>query len=111
MSGGHYEYAYAKIEYLADDIKKEFARDGKYMGEDWSCPSAGFSRDRPMIEKNYFDDATPEQRKILLKEIRSLIKDLYQCSKRAKALEWFMSSDTGIESYIEELNEIYKKKK
>ena len=107
MSGGHYDYKYFRINELSDEIEKDFLKDGKYKTEDWSADYI-YGR-RPMIEADYFHGATPEQREYLLKEIKSLIKDLHICADRAKELEWFMSGDTGIESYIQRLKEIYKK--
>ena len=108
MSGGHYEYMYFKVSELADYIENDFVNDGKYMDEDWSLtPKTGMYFDkRPMVECDRLEDATKEERKIILKEIKSLIIDLKKCSKRAKELEWFMSGDTGATSYLERLKNI-----
>ena len=103
MPGGHYDYSYSTIELLADNIEGEFVYDGKYLTEDWSIPynQAG---DRPMIEEDRLFDATEEQKPIILKEIKNLVKDLKDCAKRAKELEWYLSGDTGASDYIENLN-------
>lgn len=103
MSGGHYDYKHFRVEDLADDIEREFINDGKYMDEDWSAPVEGFSKKRPMIEKDRLEDATEEQKVIILKEINSLVEDLRKCASRAKELEWYMSGDTGADSYLERL--------
>jgi len=104
MSGGHYDYKYFRVAELADDIEREFINDGKYQDTDYDIveefPNYG---ERPTKEYDRLGDATPEQRKIILAEIRQLVADLKQCSFRAKALEWYMSGDTGAESYLEQL--------
>jgi len=100
MSGGHYDYKYSQIEYLAEEIEREFENDGKYMGEDWSVEWFGKT---PMKEYDYFDGATPEQKEEILREIKSLTETLKNVAFRAKELEWFMSGDTGFESYLKRL--------
>ena len=41
MSGGHYDYKYFQVAELADNIEREFLKDGKYEGEDW-CAKPDF---------------------------------------------------------------------
>lgn len=106
MSGGHYEYQYSRIDDLADNIEGDFLNDGKYTDTDWSAEPKGHSYERPTKEHDRIGDATPEQRPIILAEIKSLITDLKKCAKRAKELEWYMSGDTGADSYLERLKEI-----
>lgn len=102
MSGGHYDYKYYKLEELADDIERDFIKDGKYLSEDYSSDSYPRSK----VEYDYLENATVEQRAIILTEIHNLIIDLRTCGRRAKELEWFMSGDTGENSYLERLNKI-----
>jgi len=106
MSGGHYDYIYFKLDELADFIEKDFVNDGKYMTEDWSADYNSYFEERPTIEQDRLFDANIEQKQIILNEVKSLIKDLKTCAKRAKELEWFMSGDTGPESYLERLQKI-----
>jgi hypothetical protein len=108
MSGGHYEYKYHVIDDLAEEIDREFENDGKYMSEDWSTERLG--REIPMIENDHLDGATPEQKEEILSEIKSLVSTLKDAAFRAKELEWFMSGDTGFESYLRRLNK-YKTEK
>ena len=108
MGGGHYEYKYHTIDDLAEEIDREFENDGKYMSEDWSAERLG--REIPMIEKDHFNGATPEQKEEILNEIKSLVSTLKDVAFRAKELEWFMSGDTGFESYLNRLNK-YKTQK
>ena len=67
-------------------------------------------REIPMIEKDHFNGATPEQKEEILNEIKSLVSTLKDVAFRAKELEWFMSGDTGFESYLNRLNK-YKTQK
>lgn len=101
MSGGAYNHLYHRLDELADEIECDFIEDGKYkvdVSERWSLEDDGV-RDR-------IGDATEEQRPIILKEIKSLIQDLRDCSKRAKEIEWYMSGDTGADSYLERLKNL-----
>jgi hypothetical protein len=100
MSGGAYSYKYYRLDELADDIERDFLNDGKYESEPYSWDeSDDGSRDR-------IADATEEQRPIILKEVKSLIQDLRDCSKRAKEIEWYMSGDTGADSYLRRLENL-----
>lgn len=96
MSGGHYQYKYYYIQELADDIEREFANNGKYMAPDWSRPNPEAHK----IEYDHLEGANDKQRKQTLTEVKSLITDLRNCAKRAKDFEWFMSGDTGVETYL-----------
>lgn len=89
MSGGHYDYKYFEIEQLAFDIENDFENDGKRKDE--------------YTEWDMLSDTTSEEKNIILKEIKSLVKDLKNVAVRVKALDWFMSGDTGPTSYLEEL--------
>ena len=108
MSGGHYNYKYHQIDDLAEEIEREFENDGKYMTEDWSAEVRYGTRQ--MKEADHLDGATPEQKEEILSEINSLVATLKDAAFRAKELEWFMSGDTGFESYLRRINE-YKTQK
>lgn len=86
MSGGHYQYKYRVLEELSDEIECDFAND------------------------NYdtFIRQNPYKGLVLKDEVVDLIKDLRSVAKRAKELEWFMSGDTGVDSYFEGLKELRK---
>ena len=106
MSGGHFDYQYYRIEKLADNIEREFINDGKYIGDDWEDDRPYYSKPRKEIEYDRLEDASPEERELILTEIRLLIPLLRNCSKRAKELEWYLSGDTAATSYLERLKEI-----
>jgi len=105
MSGGHYDYTYFKISHLAEQIEREFENDGKYMVEDFSV-SNSFTYETPMKEEDHFKGATEEQKAQILSEIRSLVNDLKKVADRARELEFFMSGDTGFESYLKRVKKI-----
>ena len=102
MSGGNYNFSFYTLEELADEIERDFINDGKHQTEDWSIQYTGFDSNwkRPMVEADYLESATKEERKIILKEIKSLVKDLKRVSKRARELDLLMSGDTGPTSYL-----------
>jgi len=87
MSDGHYDYKYNRLNDLADDIERDFLHDDR--------------REEGTEHYDYLSDATNEQKIIILKEVKKLIKDLRRCAGRAKALEWYTSGDFGAEAYVE----------
>ncbi len=93
MSGGYYDYAYFKLEQLADEIEKDFLNDGKSISE------------YDNSEYDHLNDATEEERPIILNEIKNLVIDLHKCSKRARHLEWLMSGDDSPSDYLEVMKE------
>lgn len=107
MSGNNYEFSFYTLEELADEIERDFINDGKFQTEDWSVQYTGFDINwkRPMIEADRLEGATKEERKIILKEIKSLVQDLKKVSKRARELDLLMSGDTGPTSYLKRLKE------
>lgn len=87
MSGGHYDYQYSKINNLADEIESEFI--------DYE----------QTVKKNdgydIFEGVTDKQKNDALLKIYKLIYDLRNCANRARNLEWFMSNDSSIESFLD----------
>jgi hypothetical protein len=92
MSGGHYDYQYNRLNDLADEIEHDFINDGVQYKNDGDH------------EYDMLSDATKEESEVILAEVRSLILDLRNCAIRAKELEWFLSSDTGVGTYMKRLN-------
>ena len=103
MSGGHYDYQYQRLYYLADEIDGEFVNDGIYKDTDYDHKPG----QHPAPEKEYdrLGNATPEERVLILAEIRALIADLKSCGARAKELEWYMSGNTGPTTYLERIKQ------
>lgn len=98
MSGGHYNYQYHALGNLADDIERDFVNGGTYT------PEYNYSLDGN--EKgDLIGDANEHQRPVILQEVRKLIADLRACGERARELEWYLSGDTGADSYLKRLYE------
>ena len=54
---------------------------------------------------SFCSGVAPEQKEEILMEIKSLVATLKDVAFRSKELEWFMSGDTGFDSYLRRLNE------
>lgn len=81
MSGGHYDYDYFKIDCLIDKIQTDLDNNFTFgKNTDW--------------EGNYVDDLIEKDKKLFIKKVKKLIKNLKKCSDKAKDLEWFLSGDT-----------------
>lgn len=100
MSADHYDIKCYQLEMLADEIEKDFENDGKYKGEQYTDRYTKIE-----VEYDRLDDATKAERKIILKEVRSLIVDLRKCAIRIRELDYLMSGDNGAKSYLENLKE------
>ena len=59
-----------------------------------------------MVEFDRLGEANDEERIIILNEVRQLIKDLRTTSERVKYLDYFLSSDWGVENYLYKLNKL-----
>jgi hypothetical protein len=103
MSGGHYNYLYHQLNNLADNIESDFINNGIYTSEDYSYDNKSLNNQIPLKIFDRLEDASTQQKVIILKEIRTLINDLRNCSNRAKELEWYMSGDTGADTYLQRL--------
>ena len=90
MSGGALDYTYQDVFMLADTIEEKMKAD-EIFGEDIGIMPAS------------------KQRKVT-REIQQLIADLRLAGLRAKSLEWYMSGDTGIESYLEDIEKFRNSK-
>lgn len=89
MSGGTFDYKYQHLQHLADEIENELERN--FGG--------------------YIDDEKEDFKTLLKFECDALIRDLTMDSKRAKELEWYLSGDTGAETYLNRLKKIYSESK
>ena len=80
MSGGHYNYAYFKIQTLAEEILSDI--ESTKDGEGWQVLS--------------------DEVKVAM---RKLVTELEAVAKKAKSLEWFLSGDYGEEDFLKEMLE------
>lgn len=79
MSGGYYTYAYFKIRELAENIQEDLEKEKK---ED--------------EDNNLSEEVKAGMSKLIL--------ELDDVADKVKALEWFMSGDTGEEDFLREMN-------
>jgi hypothetical protein len=99
MSGGHYDYTWFKIETLADEIRNDL--DKAVEPEEFERGSSGFEYS---INGGLIESIGPESKARPI--VQKIMKDLYKLAKEAKEVEWLMSGDTGVESFLERYNEI-----
>jgi len=106
MSGGDLNYEYFRLEQLAENIDEKYIKtDWTYEEYDWLQPES-ITGNRPLLTIDILEGATPEQRAAIKKEVIELVETLRKTAKRAKELEWFVSGDNGIETYLNNLKEI-----
>lgn len=103
MSGGSLEYVYSRINQAVEQIKTELE---KLRDERIEQVHPYYLREYP--DKPYL--ASPE----LLKQeverrIKEAVKTLERASVLAHAVEWYMSGDTGYESFCTGLDEELEK--
>jgi hypothetical protein len=94
MSGGHYEYTWFKIETLADEIRNDL--DKANEPEEFEN---GYTTNGYLIE-----NLGPESPARPIAE--KIMKDLYRLAKETKELEWLLSGDTGVETFLERYKQI-----
>jgi hypothetical protein len=98
MSGGHYDYTWFKIETLADEIRNDL---DKAMQPEEFEKGMSYSLNGHLIEVIGPSSAA---RQI----VERIMKDLYKLAKESKEVEWLLSGDTGVESFLERYNKIQK---
>lgn len=80
MSGGHFDYNQYRISDIADQIEHDLSRIGK---------------------KNDYGD-TVEIPDYISSKMFETITILRKCEKMVHAIDWYMSGDTGDDSFMEE---------
>lgn len=80
MSGGHFDYNQYRLDDIADQIERDLNRRGKVT--DWGTTF--------VIPKD-----------IANKMVETIVM-LRKCGKMVHAIDWFMSGDTGDDSFREE---------
>jgi hypothetical protein len=101
MSGGHYDYTWFKIESLADEIRNDL--DKANEPEEFEKGSSGFEYS---LNGHLIEAIGPhsEARPI----VERIMKNLYRLAKEAKEVEWLLSGDTSVESFLERYNKIQR---
>ena len=101
MSGGRYEYTWFKIETLADEIRNDL--DKAMEPEQFETGSSGFTYS---INGHLIEPLGPNS--LARPRVERIMKDLYRLAKEAKEVEWLLSGDTGVDTFIQRHNEIQK---
>lgn len=89
MSGGHYDYKYFQVELLADEIQNDI--DGGFTSKSANLDGSDYDK---------IGDCTPDQKLIILNFSQQLADNLKEYARLAKELEWYLSGDTGIETFL-----------
>jgi len=92
MSGGHFEYEDQKIDYVLDQLKRDFNRAKNPKEDEWGY-TFGFD------EKKTF------------KAVQNMIKIGKIYEKMLHAYDWFISADTCEETFLKQYKKINKKMK
>ena len=79
MSGGHYDYAYCKMNMFADDLEL-----------DVECNGGEYTTLSPEVKELFTD----------------LVEMTRHCAKLAREAEWHMSGDTGDDTCVERMRAI-----
>jgi hypothetical protein len=99
MSGGHYEYTWFKIETLADEIRNDL--DKASEPEEFETGVSGYNYS---INGHLIEAIGPDS--LARPKVERIMKDLYRLAKEAKEVEWLLSGDTGVDTFLERYNEI-----
>jgi len=99
MSGGHYEYTWFKIETLADEIRNDL--DKASDQEEFETGVSGYNYS---INGHLIEAIGPDS--LARPKVERIMKDLYRLAKEAKEVEWLLSGDTGVDTFLERYNEI-----
>lgn len=101
MSGGHYDYTWFKIETLADEIRNDL--DKANFPEEFETGQSEFNYS---INGHLIELLGPNS--LARPIVEKIMKDLYRLAKEAKEVEWLLSGDTGVDTFLERYNKIQK---
>lgn len=92
MSGGRFEYREFQLQMLADEI--ECYIDSNFIDKDWD-------EDYDMLES-----CNETQREVVMSECVAMVHNLRELSTKIKHLDYYLSGDIGIETFLKRINEI-----
>jgi hypothetical protein len=105
MSGGTFDYNQYKIRYIADDIEKEIAKNGKPKSQRELKDEGGW-RDNNEWYKKYPEDLNhykyPDE---VIEEFKNAYKSLRKAEIYAQRIDWLLAGDDGEKSFLERLKE------
>ena len=87
MSGGSLDYVYIRIEQASDEITLTLLKQGK---------------------KDEWEYTYPVYSDVVQEELRKIAYHLRLASKFAKEAEWLFSGDTGEDTFLDRISEIYE---
>lgn len=102
MSGGQWDYKQNQLGYLANEIEHTFKDQGKYIDKDYDIPLP-WNGKRPDKKHDYLEGITEEDRKKVLFEVLDIVTQLRNLELRIKNLDWYLSRDDSLETYLKEL--------
>jgi hypothetical protein len=104
MSGGTFDYNQYKIRYIADDIEKEIAKNGKPKSQRELKDEGGW-RGKEWYEKypeNLNHYKYPDE---VIEEFKNAYSVLRKAEIYAQRIDWLLAGDDGEKSFLERLKE------
>ena len=89
MSGGAYDYGHFKVQMLAEEMEEDL-------------------KENP-IPFCLKDTISNEKINLVLNEIKRTIKELKFISEKVRAIDFLVSGDYGVETFLKEIDTIYTK--
>lgn len=93
MSGGHFDYHQYKISNIADEIESHIEKCERKEKKEWGY----HDNDGNYVQNIY------EEKEEILNEFREAVKALRRAFVYAHEIDWYLSGDTGEESFLERL--------
>ena len=89
MSGGAYDFGHFKVQMLAEEMEEDLKENSIPF-----CPE---------------DTISNEKINLVLNEIKKTIKELKFIAEKARVIDFLVSGDYVVETFLEEIDEIYTK--
>lgn len=97
MSGGHFNYSQDHIRYIADEIEEELERQGKELPKEKLYMYGDYYEKYP--EEMYYPTYPAE----VQEKMREAVKQLRIAAVYAQRIDWMLSGDDSMESFLERL--------
>lgn len=109
MSGGHFDYDQYKIGYIADSIERLVLNNGRkktreeLKGEGWRDPEWYEKYPEDLYHHRYPDN--------VVEKFKEGVRILREAQVYAQRIDWLVSGDDGVESFLSRLNDDLEKAK
>lgn len=109
MSGGHFDYDQYKIGYIADSIERLVQKNGvkktreELKDEGWRDPEWYEKYPEDLYHYRY-----PDQ---VIEKFKEGVRILREAQVYAQRIDWLVSGDDGVESFLSRLNDDLEKAK